>query len=251
MSEHTNSAVDRAVLILTRLAEAPGSGIRELSQVLGVPRSTVYRILNSLEAGGLVTVDQGVGYRLGGGLLHLARAVPVDDDLAAVAKASMDALASETGSTVKLSVIDGDAALVVAVAVGSQAYGVTTRVGRRFPLHAGAASKVLLAFAMPDVSASVLAAPLEAFTDETVTDPEALRAELRRIRAERVATDRGEYVRGVHAVAAPVFAADGQCVAALSAPFLSGDEEAAVAALAEAVLQAARSITLRLGGHFG
>lgn len=250
MSEHTIPAVDRAVLILSRLAAAPGSGIRELSEALAVPRSTVYRILNSLEAGGLVVVDQSARYRLGGGLLRLARTVPVDDDLVAVAKAPMDALAAATGSTVKLSVIDGEEAMVVAVAVGSQAYGVTTRVGRRFPLHAGAASKVLLAHAGRDVIDRILSRPLEAYTEETLCDPQVLRAQMETVRSDRVATDRGEYVRGVHAIAVPVFGPEGRCVAALSSPYLSGETDEALTQLKTALTESAKTISHRLGGSF-
>jgi DNA-binding IclR family transcriptional regulator len=87
------------------------------------------------------------------------------------------------------------------------------------PCHCTAAGKALLGWREP-WRESVLSRPLEGFTARTVTDPERMRAELESMRERGYALERGEFQDGVHAVASPVFAADGEAVAALgvSAP---------------------------------
>lgn len=248
MSEHRIPAVERAAEVLGALAEGGSGQIRDLSAALGIPRSTVYRILNSLEAHALVARGADNTYRLGPNLLRLARAVPQGADLVSVARAPMDALAAALAATVKLSVLDQDSALVVAVAEAPQTYSVTTQVGRRFPLHAGAASKVLAAFAGDAVHKRLLAAPLPRHTPHTITARRAFAAVLAAVHKDGVAEDAGEFVDGVCAVAAPVFDAAGACVAALSIPYLAGERPARRQALKDGVLACAARVTRQLGG---
>jgi len=244
---HRIPAIDRAVDVLEALAAGPAV-IRELAEGLGVPRSTVYRVLNSLEARGLVVRGADTAYRLGPQLLRLARAVPAGFDLVALARPLIDELAHALRCSVKLSVLDGDAAVVVAVAESPETYAVTTQVGRRFPLHAGAASKILAAFGPDALRERLLAAPLSRLTPATITGRAALRDALDAIRAAGHAEDAGEFAPGIRARAAPVFGPDGACVAALSIPYLEGTPAAREAEIQSALLRCASAITARLGG---
>jgi DNA-binding IclR family transcriptional regulator len=242
-------AVERAAAVLGALAQDGGGQIAELSVALGIPRSTVYRILNSLEAHGLVVRAAEQGYRLGPALVRLARAVPLGADLVSVARPAMDALALRLGVTVKLSVLDADSALVVAVAEGPQTYSVTTQIGRRFPLHAGAASKVLAAFGDAALQARLLAAPLARHTATTITDSRALAAVLAAVRRAGHAEDNGEFVAGVAAIGAPIFDAAGGCVAAVSIPYLPDQRGRQRRALRDGVVGCAQAVTQSLGGQ--
>jgi DNA-binding IclR family transcriptional regulator len=113
--------------------------------------------------------------------------------LAERAQPWLQRLAATTGETAKLTVLDTDAALCVAVAHGSGSDPVAAVRGVRFPLHAGAASKVLLA-AMDDVEQeAVLRGPLESFTPHTLTGPAVLRTQLARVRSQERAEDTGEH----------------------------------------------------------
>jgi DNA-binding IclR family transcriptional regulator len=150
--------------------------------------------------------------------------------------------------TIKLSVLEGSEALVVAVATSPETYAVTTQVGRRFPLHAGAASKILVAFGPEEARARLLAGPLASITPATITNRQALSRDLAAARAAGYATDAGEFAPGIRAVAAPVLGPDGTCVAALSIPYLEGTAPVHEAALREAVIRCARGISARLGG---
>lgn len=247
---HRIPAVDRAVDVLDALATG-AAGIRDLAARLGIPRSTVYRLLNSLEARGLVVRAEDNAYRLGPHLLRLARAVPVGLDLIREARPVMEALAATLRCTVKLSVLDGAEALVVATVESPETYAVTTQVGRRFPLHAGAASKVLAAFATPEQRERLLAGPLPRRTPATITDPAALRAELATVAARGWAEDRGEFAEGVKATAAAVIGPDGACLAALSIPYLFGVTAAREREIRRGLLRAAAELSRTLGGGAG
>jgi IclR family transcriptional regulator, acetate operon repressor len=112
------------------------------------------------------------------------------------------------------------------------------------PCHCTAAGKALLGWRAP-WRESVLSRPLEGFTGRTVTDPDRVRAELARVRERGYALERGEFQDGLHAVAGPVFAADGEAVAALgvSAPIgvALGAATARVVAMAAELSQALAS----------
>jgi DNA-binding IclR family transcriptional regulator len=248
-SDHRIPAVERALQALDLLcAGGPPPGIREIAQRLGVPRSTTYRILNTLEAHGVARRDGAGCYTPGPRLLAYARAVPQGADLATLAAPVLEELAREAGATAKLSVLDGDAALVVAVAPGPGAYSVATQVGRRFPLHAGAASKVLAAN-LPDAArARLLRGRLARATARTITDRQALAEVLARVRAQGLATDHAEFVEGVHAMAAPVWQADGACAAAISIVHLPAEPPERLALIEAALRRAARRLSSAIGG---
>jgi DNA-binding IclR family transcriptional regulator len=248
IADHRIPAVERALAALDLLSTGGAATVRDLAAGLGVPRTTTYRILNTLEAGGAVRRDAEGRYVPGPRLLAWARAVPSSADLARLAAAALEALAAEARATAKLSVLDGDAALVVAVAPGPGAYSVVTQVGRRFPLHAGAASKVLAAHLPPPARAALLRRKLERATARTITDPARLAAVLAAVRRDGIATDHAEYAEGVHAMAAPVLGPDGACAAAVSLAHLPGEPPARLAALEAALRAAARRISREIGG---
>lgn len=251
MADHGIPAVERAIEVMDALARQPGASIRDLAAILPIPRSTIYRILKSLEDYDVALRDSRGGFELGPRLVRLARAVKSGSDIVSIARPIIDELARTLDCGMKLSVLDDHVALVVAVAESPQTYSVTTQVGRRFPLHAGAASKVLLAFAPDRVRKEVLSRPLIQMTARTFTDPIELEAVLRQVRIEGFARDEGEFAAGVFAIARPVFDDRGECVAAVSIPFVESTELEVVDRFHSGLRAAAESITRRLGGVVG
>lgn len=248
MPEHRVPAVDRALDVLGALEAARGPlSLREMTEALEIPKSTVYRILNSLETGGVVVRLEGGSYVLGPRLLRLAQAVGQGFDLVSLAKPLMDELARQQGVTVKLSVLDADTALVVAASIAPATFSVTTQVGSRFPLHAGAASKVLAAWMDARQLEKQLPARLERFTPATLTRRTDLMHALVTVRAQGHARDEEEHTAGVKAIAVPVFDASGACVAALSIPFVGRESLDQVAP----VLKALQATCDRLGAALG
>ena len=145
---HTIPVIDRMMDVLGAI-ERSGGGltIREITAMLGLPRTSIYRILNTLQLHEVVRRDERGGYHLGRRLLGLAARVAAradDIDVAAVCQPYLDRLAADLGEGVKLSVLDADGILVLAAAPGRREYALTVAPGQRMPIHAGAASKLLL-----------------------------------------------------------------------------------------------------------
>ena len=119
----------------------------------------------------------------------------------------------------KLSVIDAEGILVLAAAQGRREYALTVAPGQRMPIHAGAASKLLLAH-LPPERARLLAGEAADGLYAARRSPirKRLRAELARIRRQGWAQDKGENAPSIHAFAAPVLGRGGRMVAAVSVP---------------------------------
>jgi DNA-binding IclR family transcriptional regulator len=111
------------------------------------------------------------------------------------------------------------------------------------PIHAGAASKLLLAYMDAPALEQWLSRPLTAYTSRTITDPKRLRSEVVRIRRQGWAQDNGENAPGVQAFAAPIFARGGEMLAALSIPFLAGTDAARMEEIRLAAIAAAQAIS--------
>lgn len=242
--------IDRTLDLLDLLERSPdGLGARSLVDGLAVPRSTVYRILNSLIARRIVRRLSDGNYVLGQRLVSLAARVPNDvgaADLAQIALPIMQRLRDETGEPNKLSVRDGDQARVIATAVAGPISSFAPTIAARYPLHAGAASKMIMAYMAADDLARHLSVPLIRYTPRTVTEPKRLTRELAQARKLGFATDHGEHNASVHAIAVPVLDMGGRFLAALSVPFLAERDQAFRERLHRALAGAALEIGRRM-----
>jgi DNA-binding IclR family transcriptional regulator len=155
----------------------------------------------------------------------------------------MQRLSEETGEPSKISVAEGDEALVVAAVLGTHEYSPTPVIGLRYPLHAGAASKMILAYLPEAERERLLGQPLLRYSPHTVTDAAALRAELRQIRRQGFARDSGEHRAAVHAIAAPILEPGGTLAGALSIPFLADRDQAVRRRLKDAIIRTAAAIS--------
>lgn len=216
----TIAAVERAADVLLHFASAPDRdlGITDVADALGMPKAAVHRILASLRSRGLVELDRSSRrYSLGVQALRLGRAYLDKFEVRAVARPLLEALVRTTGETVTLSVPVGERSRVyVDQVVPDREVVMTVGLGQLHPLHAGASSRVLLAFQPAERASSYLAEPLERLTDATVVDPDALREELAAIRALGWAQSAGERKEGAAAIAAPVLDESGHAIAVVS-----------------------------------
>ena len=253
MEEYRVPAVDRAIAMLGIL-EAHKDGLTgpELAAEAKFPKSTVYRILNSLEAGDIVRrVDSSGRYVLGNRLLGLAAKVRSrfhTDDLIKIARLHMETLSHSTGASSKLSVMDGDKAACIDVVYGSSEFSVAPTIGRRFPIHAGAASKLFLAHMDPKTKAELTAQRLENYTESTISDIAKLDVELQEILAQGWSEDRGEHNKNVAAIAAPILDSNGRIVAAVSIAYFSSHHEEMKSIALAPTIQCAKSISNALSG---
>jgi DNA-binding IclR family transcriptional regulator len=185
-------SVDRAVELLAAIAAAPEPQTAPaLADRCGLNRSTAWRILATLEHHGLVERDPaGNRYGIGFGVVKLAAAAG-HEPLVRLAHPLLRRLAEETGETVNLAVARR---LELAYADQVQAPHVMAPnwLGHPVPLHATSTGKAFLAALPAEELDGLLQPGLERFTDTTITDPDALRAELEQVRGRGYAVSRGE-----------------------------------------------------------
>ncbi len=201
-------SLERAIAILKSFTpNRPERAVNELSRELGLHKSTVSRLLATLERGGLVARNPENGrYRLGIELISLAGHVITHMDVREVARPLLRQLADACQETVNLSVLDAGQVINLDQYVSPAR---TVRnigwVGRHTPPHCTAAGKVLLAHLPPHQVDQILQAGMPRFTPRTITDPEQLQLELALVRRRGYAVAEEELEEGLNAVAAPVF----------------------------------------------
>jgi DNA-binding IclR family transcriptional regulator len=250
LEKHRIPAIDRMMDVLGQLERRPeGATIRDLVDMLGLPRTTVSRVLNSLQSHEMVRRSPEGSYTLGPRLLALAARVLAashDYDLASLAMPHLERLSEELGEGSKVSVFDNDGALVIAAVQGKREFALTVMPGQRLPLHAGAASKILLAHLPAAELEQLIEGPLAGYTGRTITDAKRLARELADIRSKGWAFDKGEYAPSVNAFAAPIPDRTGKTIAALSVPFLAGADKQRMERIRAAVIAVAGAIAADL-----
>jgi IclR family acetate operon transcriptional repressor len=240
-------SVARAIALLDALADSDGGlGVNELARRIGVNASTASRLLATLERSGLVERSAGGPYRLGLRLVTLSDRVLGQLDVRQRARPLLARLAQETGETATLSVPSGGDAITVDFVPSGSSVISMARLGRPSVMHATAVGKVVLAF---DSRAELPAGPLTAYTEQTITDPALLDAELEAIRGRGYAQGIGEREADLTAVAAPVFGRGGELAGILGVQGPSSRLPAATRRqLGGALLEAAAQLSGLLGG---
>lgn len=197
-------SIERAFAVLSALADGP-VGVTEVADRVALPKSTVARLLGSLQREGVVEqVPGGTRYRLGARIASLAAGVASTSSLVAVARPHLVELSSSVGETAGLSVPDAFEVHYVDQVDTAHQVQIRDWTGTRVPMHAVSSGLVMLA-AMPDAELDrFLAQPLERFTPRTMTDPVALRRRLAQIRGDGYAWVHEEYAAGLNSVAARV-----------------------------------------------
>jgi IclR family acetate operon transcriptional repressor len=205
-SDVIQSAARALEIVDSLAAHVDAVTARELATKLGIKLPTVYHLLNTLTHSGYAE-KVGTGYLLSGDKIsHLYASFMRSLRVEPAVVSAVQRLAGRTRETVYAARLIGDSAVIVNVAEGSQA----VRVGNLYPglrgnEHARAAGKVLLAFLPEDrLDAYIRDNPMTRLTPHTITDHDALRAELMTIREHGYALDREEFVEGVYCLSAPV-----------------------------------------------
>ncbi|MBN1836515.1 MAG: IclR family transcriptional regulator [Spirochaetales bacterium] len=247
------SSVQRALSVLDLFSpENPELSLAEISRQMDVHKSSVLRILATLESAGLLARDKRSGrYRLGLRILELAGRVLSRYDLRSVAAPYMEELARRSGEIVHLAIRDADQIVYLDKKGQGQVLTVATRIGGRHPAYASAMGKVLLADLAPAESAALLgASPLQALTPSTITEPGALGEELARVRSCGYAVDNEEAFPGISCVAAPIRDQSGRVAAAISVTVPTQRMGAARREeLRELLVETARAISAQSAGE--
>lgn len=245
-----NSVVKAIAILRTFDREHPLLSIGEISARVGMPKSSVHRLVATLEKAGLLGRDVSSGkYRLGLGLVQLASTALESIDLRRSARPVIERLAAEVRDTVHLAVLDEGDVVYIDKIDSPARIQMISRVGGRAPAHCTGVGKVLLAYLPNDeVRRIATSKGLPAFTPATITNVEELLAHLATIRQRGYAIDQGEHEAMIRCVAAPVRDNQDRVVAAVSVTTIATSWDLAwVERTTALVLQACREISRNLG----
>lgn len=209
------AAIAADVLLKLSLTAPNGIQLRELARELNTPRSTLHRVLQTLEAKGMVTREDGAGYAIGEETRRLGTRYRLKE-LPRVAEPILRDLHAETGESVNLAVAEADAMVVVASIHSSERLRTVTTVGTRDLLHASALGKAYLSALPEDDLRRALRGTLAAPTPGTIVSRPALLRELSRARMRGYAIDDEESVVGVRCVGVAILGDDNAPVGAIS-----------------------------------
>lgn len=211
--------LNRAVAVLDCFTqEQTELGVREIARMVNLSTSATGRLLASMKEMGILSQNPDTRtYSMGARVLTWAGSYNAILDVRNRAVPAIRELHDSTRETISLYVLDGDERLCIERLESPQTVRIVTRVGRRLPLYAGSAGKVMLAYLPQGRQEAIIAGhPLEALTPKTIIDPAALRREFKKVREQGCAVSFGEWISDASGVAAPIFNQDGEVVAAIS-----------------------------------
>jgi DNA-binding IclR family transcriptional regulator len=182
-----------------------------------MPKSTIHRLLMTLEGRGFVRRDRTTGqYHLGFRIIEMASLVLKDMDLQRWAQPHLEGLAAECGETVDLAMLDDAHVIYLQVIESVQRVKIAAAVGQRLPAFCTATGKAFLAFLPEQQLAPLLASGLSPHTSNTRTALVDLQEDLRLTRERGFAISEQEYEIDINAVAAPILDARRYPVAAIA-----------------------------------
>jgi IclR family transcriptional regulator, KDG regulon repressor len=205
MSESVR-AVDRALdLLLCFSQEQPTLTLTQLAERMDLSKSTVYRLLTTLEARRFVSRERATGaYSLGYRLMEMASLVLRGVDRHHWAYPYLLDLAQQSGETVDLAVLDGSDVIYLQVVESSHRVKIAATVGQRLPAHCTASGKAFMAFLPGDQVAEILDAGVSRHTPHTRLDRSDLLQDLSATRERGFALSKEEFESEIHAIAAPI-----------------------------------------------
>jgi DNA-binding IclR family transcriptional regulator len=188
--------------------------LTEISELTKLPMSTCHRIIGTLEEGGFLSKGSDRKYRVGTKLWTIAQHAPLSERLRESALPTLARLYEETGENVTLAVLDRGQALYVDRLVGARSVPTISRAGGHLPLHTTGVGKVLLAYQPQKAIEQYISRPLPKPTPQSITNPEALLADLAEVRARGYSITREEMTKGSGSIAVPIMR-KGKCIAAV------------------------------------
>jgi DNA-binding IclR family transcriptional regulator len=249
--ESRPSSIEKAIDILFCFdAQHLQLRLTDISQRLGLHKSTTHRLLSLLKKKRLITADATSQlYSLGPGVVELAWIILRQQDLRTVCSPYLERLRQATNETVSLYIRMGDRRVCIEELESGQEIKYSQTVGLAAPLHVGAPGKALLAF-LPAAELEALLAtlPLTAMTPNTITDREQLLEELAVVRQRGYAVSEGERSLWASAAAAPIRDWSGKPIAAIS---VLGPSHRLTSEVLPTLGQQVQQVALELSAAFG
>lgn len=205
-------SLDRALSILEYLSKRKSAGVTELAEKFEIDKGSVSRILQTFEGHGMVAKNNAnAKYRISSGTLQLSHNVILNNQIIQISRPTLYELAEMTGATARLCMVDGKHIFIIDQAKTTKGKTASDAdiPGMSKPMHCSAIGKTILAF-MPEKNASELINNLNtiAYTENTITDKQALRDQLAQVRKNGYALNLAEFSDRAYCVAVPVFVGD-------------------------------------------
>ena len=200
-------SLDRGLLILETVGQSGAAvSLGHLAAILGIDRSSAFRLANTLKRRGFLTnPSAGKDYILGPSVWRLSRQYDWSKMLATVAHDRLKSLAAITHETAHLAVREGRKALFIDHAATRHVIAISGQTGELVPLYCTSHGKALLSdFDLQSLNALFGSKPLKAWTQNTILSPAKLAKQCEEIRVRGYATDESEFLDGVRCIAAPI-----------------------------------------------
>jgi IclR family transcriptional regulator, acetate operon repressor len=208
----------KSLEVLEAVAEMQPVGVSELARRLDLPKTTTQRILQTFATTGWLRPVGGEATRwqIGHRVLRLQVPELQGGQLYVVARKPMQELRDQVNETVHLSILDGlDAMLLIDRVDCTQNVRTFSPIGDRSPIHATAIGTAVMAYLAPDEIDAIIQRGLTRYTENTITDPEALRTELDRVRERGYSLNLCCYRPAVCAIGAAILDSQGRPVGGL------------------------------------
>lgn len=208
----------RSIEVLQKISDCPEpASLTYLLTNLTLTRPTLYRILASLEAEGLIKKRPDKRYDMGIRLISLARKVLAENDIRKISREFLEQLRDQTGETVHLAVRSGEELVYVDKIESTATVRMSSTIGTRVPFHSSGVGKAFLS-ALPPLEADELISHLTLvpITKFTNTDPDVLRSTVAEARIKGFVFDDQENEEGIVCFAAAICSASGAPVASVS-----------------------------------
>ncbi|MGQ9638257.1 MAG: IclR family transcriptional regulator [Thermodesulfobacteriota bacterium] len=249
-------SLSRGLSLLSCLAESPSSlSLTEIAEQLQLSKSTVQRLLYTLQSLGYLERDDEIKkYSPGSKTLSMALSVIKHLELRKVAYPFLKKTSKEIGETVNLAILDGTEIVYVERIKTEQILNINLQVGSRLPAYCTSMGKAMLAF-LPEERLEELLRRMDfiPYTSNTLVNREALRKELKKVRAQGFATNNEELSIGLRSTASPIRDYRGEVIAAvnIAVPSIRISQRKLETVLAKKVMETARQISLTLGYREG
>ncbi|ALC85792.1 IclR family transcriptional regulator [Bacillus sp. FJAT-22090] len=244
-----NKTVVRSMDILNLFIDHAALTFQEIIELSKIPKSSVYRMLISLEEMGFVVKGADSKYRLGLLFLTYGNLVSSRLDIRQIAYPIMQELHNELKEAINLIIRQGDEAIYIEKVDVYQKVRLYTAIGRRSPLYAGACSRVILSFLEDDEINSYLEnVELKSFAMGTITDKEILLESIKNARTNGYTISHSELEDHTSAIAAPIFNNKGEIIGGISIAGIEANyQKDQVDFFAKKAIDAANIISERLG----
>jgi IclR family transcriptional regulator, KDG regulon repressor len=250
VTEQSMQTISRAVNILKAFSQKEKElSLAELHRKLGLSKSSLQRILNTLVLQGLIDKDENrKTYRLGIELYFLGHLVEENSNLMSIAKPYMKHLNERFDETISLSIIHHNKRKCIGYIASNHELAALTYIGQYSPLYAGSSAKCLMAYLPDDEVEELLdGEDFETFTTKTIKNKEKLLDELHSIRENGFSISYGERVPGTFSISAPIIDRFNRVIAAISILMPTVRvEETQIEEYIEQVKETAKLISMKL-----